>query len=87
MPRVKTRAAARKSKGGSKPVRATRSRRPRPPSEAWSLAWWLSPDGEFCRFCLQRYAHGTGYRCVGCDVAVCNFCVEYRDQEAWCPEC
>ena len=80
-------AAARKTSGRGRPARATRVRQTRPASRTRSTAWWLLPDIELCMFCHQRYAYGTGCRCVGCDVAVCSFCVEYRGREVWCPEC
>jgi hypothetical protein len=51
------------------------------------VQWWLVADIEMCLFCRQGYAYGTGYRCSGCDTAVCAFCVEIRDGEFWCPEC
>ena len=71
----------------------TASRRPireRPAHKAGvtrQTVWWLSADVEICAFCHQEYAYGTGYRCVGCDAAVCRFCVEERSNEFWCPEC
>jgi hypothetical protein len=49
--------------------------------------WWLSAGSEVCIFCHQEYAYGTGYRCVGCDTAVCTFCIVERTKELFCPEC
>lgn len=49
--------------------------------------WWLSADIEVCVFCHQGYAYGSGYRCPGCDSAVCIFCVEHRSGKSFCPEC
>ena len=80
-------AAARKTRVRGRPARATRVRQTRPASGMRSPAWWLLADIEVCTFCHQKYAYGTGYRCVECDVAVCGFCAEYRGQEVRCPEC
>jgi hypothetical protein len=80
-------AAARKTKISSKAASASRAPLQRPSSRTRSSAWWVVADIELCIFCHQRYAYGTGYRCVGCDIAVCGFCVQYRGQETWCPEC
>jgi len=79
-------AAATRSKASSKLADAMRLRKTRSASGTQS-PWWLRADIEFCAFCYQRYAYGTGHRCVACDVAVCGFCVEYRGRQAWCPEC
>jgi hypothetical protein len=50
-------------------------------------AWWLTIDLEVCETCEQGYAYGSGYRCAGCDGAVCAVCVVIRRGEFWCPEC
>jgi hypothetical protein len=51
--------------------------------------WWLDADaeGEVCAVCSNGFAYGMGYRCSGCDAAVCGFCVESRGAEFWCVEC
>ena len=51
------------------------------------VAWWLIADVEVCAVCGEGYAYGTGYRCSGCDGAVCTFCIENRSGEYWCVEC
>jgi hypothetical protein len=67
-----------------RPARESRARKTAP---ARQTAWWLSADVEVCVFCHQEYAYGTGYRCAGCDAAVCAFCIAERRKEFWCPEC
>jgi len=51
------------------------------------VAWWLTADLEVCAICSEGYAYGTGYRCSGCDAAVCAFCIQDRSGEFWCVEC
>jgi hypothetical protein len=69
------------------PRRVVRGQPKRKTVPAQRTFWWLTADIEICTFCQQGYAYGTGYRCAGCDDAVCAFCIEIRSGEYWCPEC
>ena len=74
-------------KSGAPSRYARRGRRARKPAAARPTVWWISADVEICTVCQQGYAYGTGYTCVGCDGAVCGFCIEERGKEFWCPGC
>jgi len=77
-PRRPKRRTSRRATVADAPNKAA-AKRPQP--------WWLIADVEMCIFCHGGYAYGTGYRCAGCDAAICMQCVEVRDGQFFCSEC
>jgi len=78
--------AVRRIKTADEP-RPTREVRKNRLARGAQVAWWLTVDVDVCAVCGEGYAYGTGYRCSGCDAAVCAFCIEHRGGEFWCLEC
>ena len=74
-------------KSTNRSQRAVPGRRHQASAVAQKSSWWLSVGSEVCIFCHQEFACGTDYRCVGCDTAVCAFCIVERNKEMFCPEC
>jgi hypothetical protein len=79
--------AARKTKKAPKTTRPTRAVQRDKVRHRAQVAWWLTGDVEVCAVCGEGYAYGAGYRCSGCDAAVCAFCIQDRSGEFSCLEC
>ena len=79
--------AERRRKPADKTARPTRTVKKDKLTRGVQAAWWLTADVEVCAVCGEGFAYGAGYRCSGCDEAVCAFCIEDRSGESWCVEC